>query len=142
MGYVTVPKDLKRIKSKVALGLTKRQLVCIGASAAVGVPLFFLTRDLLGNTLAMLAMLVAMVPGFALGMYERDGMPLERIVMDYLDVRRRKPAIRRKEVKHGTTLEGGPGYAAQAQREARQVEGEAGAEEPPAGQGRQAPERA
>ena len=126
MGYVTVPKDLKRIKSKVALGLTKRQLVCIGASAAVGVPLFFLTRGALGNTLAMLLMLVAMAPGFALGMYERDGMPLERIVMDYLDVRRRKPAIRRKEVKHAEADGIGGEAAPQAQREARQGQGQAG----------------
>ena len=128
MGYVTVPKDLKRIKSKVALGLTKRQIVCIGASAAIGVPLFFLTRDLLGNTLSMLLMLVAMAPGFALGMYERDGMPLERIVMDYLDVRRRKPAIRRKEVRHGKAHAGGGRPQAEAQREAREGEAEAGAQ--------------
>lgn len=126
MGYVTVPKDLKRIKSKVALGLTKRQLICIGASAAVGVPLFFLVRGPLGNTLAMLLMLVAMAPGFALGMYERDGMPLERIVMDYLDVRRRKPAIRKKEVKHGEAHERCNRQAAQTQREAGKSQGEAG----------------
>lgn len=127
MGYVTVPKDLKRIKSKVALGLTKRQLVCIGASAAVGVPLFFMTRAALGNTLSMLLMLVAMAPGFALGMYERDGMPLERIVMDYLEVRKRKPAIRRKEVKHGQARNDGAA-SPQANPEAPEIEGEAGAE--------------
>ena len=119
MGYVTVPKDLKKIKSKVALGLTRRQLVCIGAAAAVGLPLFFLTREALGNTLAMMLMMVAMAPGFALGMYERDGMPLERIVMDYLDVRRNKPAIRKKEVKHGTTLT--PSGDSQRQEEVRAV---------------------
>ena len=128
MGYVTVPKDLKRIKSKVALGLTKRQLVCIGASAAVGVPLFFLVREPLGNTLAMLLMLVAMAPGFAFGMYERDGMPLERILMDYLDVRRRKPAIRKKEVKDGAAHAGGDRQAAKAQREAGEGQGSAGPE--------------
>ena len=128
MGYVTVPKDLKRIKSKVALGLTRRQLVCIGAAAAVGVPLFFLTRGALGNTLAMLLMLVAMAPGFALGMYERDGMPLERIVMDYLDVRKRKPAIRRKEVKHAEAHGSGNRPPQEAQREAGEGQGEAGAQ--------------
>ena len=128
MGYVTVPKDLKRIKSKVALGLTRRQLVCMGASAAVGVPLFFLTREALGNTLAMLLMLVAMAPGFALGMYERDGMPLERIVMDYLDVRRRKPAIRKKEVKRGKAHGSRNRAAQEAQREARQGQAQAGAQ--------------
>lgn len=28
MAYVTVPKDLSKIKAKVLFGLTKRQLVC------------------------------------------------------------------------------------------------------------------
>ena len=30
MAYVTVPKDLTHVKSKVLFGLTKRQLVCSG----------------------------------------------------------------------------------------------------------------
>ena len=28
MAYVTVPKDLTKVKSKVVFGLTKRQLIC------------------------------------------------------------------------------------------------------------------
>ena len=40
MAYVTVPKDLTRVKSKVVLGLTKRQLICFGGALLVGVPLF------------------------------------------------------------------------------------------------------
>ena len=44
MAYVTVPKDLTKIKSKMLFGLTKRQLVCFGSAALVGVPLFFLSK--------------------------------------------------------------------------------------------------
>ena len=44
MAYVTVPKDLTKVKTKVALNLTKRQLVCFSMAAAVGVPLFFLIK--------------------------------------------------------------------------------------------------
>ena len=40
MAYVTIPKDLSRIQSKVLFGLTKRQVICFGAAALVGVPLF------------------------------------------------------------------------------------------------------
>ena len=40
MAYVTVPKDLTKVKSRVALNLTKRQLVCFGAAAVVGGPAF------------------------------------------------------------------------------------------------------
>ena len=38
MAYVTVPKDLTKVKTKVALNLTKRQLECFSAAAVVGVP--------------------------------------------------------------------------------------------------------
>ena len=34
MAYVTVPKDLTHVKSKVLFGLTKRQLVCFGGRSS------------------------------------------------------------------------------------------------------------
>ena len=42
MAYVPVPKDLTTVKTKVMFNLTKRQLICFGAGAAVALPLFFL----------------------------------------------------------------------------------------------------
>ena len=39
MAYVPVPKDLTKVKTKVAFNLTKRQLVCFGSGALIGVPL-------------------------------------------------------------------------------------------------------
>ena len=36
MAYVPVPKDLSKIKTKLAFNLTKRQLVCFSGAAAVG----------------------------------------------------------------------------------------------------------
>ena len=44
LAYVPVPKDLTKVKTKVAFNLTKRQLVCFGGGALIGVPLFFLLR--------------------------------------------------------------------------------------------------
>ena len=41
MAYVTIPKDLSKVKNKVAFNLTKRQLICIGIGAAVGSPFIF-----------------------------------------------------------------------------------------------------
>ena len=54
MAYVTVPKDLTHVKSKVVFGLTKRQLICFGGALLVGVPLYFLTRDYLSTSAAAL----------------------------------------------------------------------------------------
>ena len=77
MAYVTIPKDLSRIQSKVLFGLTKRQVICFGAAALVGVPLFFLNKGALGTTTAALCMILVMLPFFLFAMYEKNGQPLE-----------------------------------------------------------------
>ena len=53
MPYVNVPNDLSKIKTKMAFNLTKRQLVCFGGAAAVGIPSYLLARSSIGNTGAM-----------------------------------------------------------------------------------------
>lgn len=80
MAYVTVPKDLTRVKSKIVFGLTKRQLICFGGALLVGVPLYFLLRGRVTGSAAALIMVFAMLPGFLLALYERHGQPLEVVV--------------------------------------------------------------
>ena len=46
---VQVPKDLSGIKTKVALNLTKRQIICFSGAAVAGIPLYFLTKGLIGT---------------------------------------------------------------------------------------------
>ena len=84
--YISVPRDLTKVKSKVAFNLTKRQLLCFGAAALIGVPLFFVLRDSGGNTAATLGMMAVMLPAFFLGMYEKNGQPLEKIVGNIVKV--------------------------------------------------------
>ena len=60
-------------------GLTRRQLVCFGAAALIGVPLFFLLRKTVNSSTATVCMIVVMLPLFLLAMYERNGQPLEVI---------------------------------------------------------------
>ena len=59
MAYVTVPKDLTRVKSKIVFGLTKRQLICFGGALLVGVPLYFLLRGRVTGSAAALIMVFA-----------------------------------------------------------------------------------
>lgn len=86
MAYVPVPKDLSRVKSKIAFNMTKRQLVCFGGGALLGVPLFFLTRGPLGNSTAAMCMVLVMLPFFLLAMYEKSGQPLEKIAANVIRV--------------------------------------------------------
>ena len=84
MAYVPVPKDLSKIKTKLAFNLTKRQLVCFSGAAAVGLPAYLLSRGSIGNSAAMFLMIGLMLPFFFLAMYERDGLPLEKVARNIL----------------------------------------------------------
>ena len=94
MAYVPVPKDLTKVKTKVAFNLTKRQLVCFGCGALIGVPLFFLLKDSAGTSLAAMAMIVVMLPCFLLAMYEKHGQPLEVVVRNVVQTKFTRPKER------------------------------------------------
>ncbi len=87
MAFVPAPKDLSKISTKLALGLSKRQLVCFGSAAAVGVPTYLLTRTAIGGNMAVLLMIVLMLPFFFFAMYTRDGQPAEKILRNFLRVK-------------------------------------------------------
>lgn len=80
MAYVPVPKDLTKVKTKVALNLTKRQIICFSVALLLGLPLFFLLKDSAGTSLAAFVMILVMLPCFLFAMYEKHGQPLETIV--------------------------------------------------------------
>lgn len=84
MAYVPVPKDLSKIKTKLAFNLTKRQLVCFSSAAAVGLPAYLFSRGSIGNSAAMFLMIGLMLPFFFLAMYERDGLPLEKVLKNII----------------------------------------------------------
>ena len=94
MAYVNVPNDLSRIKTKMAFNLTKRQLICFGAAAAIGIPTYLLARSAIGGTGAMLLMIALMLPCFFLAMYERDGLPAEKVLKNILRATVLTPRVR------------------------------------------------
>lgn len=92
--YIPVPRDLTRVKSKVFFNLTKRQLICFGAAALIGVPLFFLVKGTGNVSLAALSMIIVMLPLFFLAMYEKDGQPLEVIARHFIQAKFIRPKVR------------------------------------------------
>ena len=87
MAFVNVPKDLSKVKTKIALNLTKRQLICFGTAAVIGIPAYIFSRGIIGNNAAALLMIGLMLPLFFLAMYEKDGMPAEVILRNIIRVR-------------------------------------------------------
>ena len=100
MAFVSVPKDLTKIKNKVVLNLTKRQIVCLVIAAAVGLPFYFLTKNYIGTSNAATGMVLLMLPAFLFAMYEKDGIPLEKVLLNIINVKLKRPAIRRYEIKN------------------------------------------
>ena len=100
MAYVSVPKDLTKVKNKVAFNLTKRQIICLGIALAVGLPFYFLTKGSLGTSNAATGMVLLMLPAFLFAMYEKDGMPLEKVLKNIITVQFLRPDIRRYETEN------------------------------------------
>ena len=92
--YANVPRDLSRVKSKVFLNLTRRQLICFGAAIAIGLPLFFLVKRNANVTAASFVMIAVMLPFFFLAMYEKNGQKAEVIFRHYVRARFIRPKKR------------------------------------------------
>ena len=88
MAYVSVPKDLTKVKTKVALNLTKRQLIGFALAGAIGFPVYLLSRKFLPNDLSMLLMITVAFPIIFSTLYEKDGLYLEKYIKYYLEKKR------------------------------------------------------
>ena len=94
MAYVPVPKDLTKVKTKVAFNLTKRQLIFFAAALAAGLLLFFLLKGSAGTSLAAFVMIVVMLPFFLFAMYEKHGQPLEVVIRNIVNTKFTRPKER------------------------------------------------
>lgn len=94
MAYVPVPKDLTQVKTKVALNLTKRQLIFFSLAAAIGIPFYLLTRKTLGSSVSAILMVTIMLPFFFGAMYEKDGLPFEKVAGNVIRQKFLRPAKR------------------------------------------------
>ena len=88
MAYVQVPKDLTRVKTKVALNLTKRQLIGFSIAGLVGIPTYLLLKKALPNDVSMIIMSIFTLPILFVTLYEKDNLPFEKILKYILDFRR------------------------------------------------------
>ena len=99
--YISIPRDLSKVKTKVFFNLTKRQLVCFGSGAAAGLPVFFIIKHL-GTDIssAVMGMMVVMIPFFLFAMYEKNGQPLEKILKQIIQAKFKRPKTRPYKTKN------------------------------------------
>ena len=78
MAYVPIPKDLNKVKTKVAFNLTKRQLIGFSVAGLVGIPVYIFTRKYLPNDIAVILLIISTLPIFFATLFEKDGLPFEK----------------------------------------------------------------
>ena len=60
----------------------------------MGIPVYLLTRHALGGTGAMFLMIALMLPAFFMAMYERDGLPFEKVARNIIRAKFLRPGVR------------------------------------------------
>ncbi|UHR02953.1 PrgI family protein [Peptoniphilus sp. GNH] len=99
MAYVQVPRDLSKVEAKLALNLTKRQLICFGIGGALGIPTYFILKDIIPTDIASIFAFLIMSPFFLAGVYKKDGIPLEKYLYFVLRQKYYRPHIRTYKTK-------------------------------------------
>lgn len=94
MAFVPVPKDLSKVKTKVALNLTKRQLISFSLGGVIGFLIYINAKNLFPNDIALLIMMAGVMPFFFLGIYEKDGLTFEKLIKYYYESKIRNPEVR------------------------------------------------
>ena len=93
---ITVPMDINKIKSKVAFGLTKRQLVCFSLGAVVAIPVWIATHKILPTDISTLCVVCLIIPFFITAFHEKNGKHLERVLYDFIRWKYIFPQVRKK----------------------------------------------
>lgn len=78
MAYVKVPKDLTKVKTKVALNMTKRQLIGFSIAGLIGFPVYMLCKNVLSADISMIVMSIVVLPVLFATLYEKDNLPFEK----------------------------------------------------------------
>ena len=90
MAYVKVPKDLTKVKTKVALNMTKRQLIGFSIAALLGFQTYLFTKNFVSTDIAMIVMSIVVLPILFFTLYEKDGLSFEKHLSYILQFHRNK----------------------------------------------------
>lgn len=80
MAYVPIPKDLKKVKTKVAFNLTKRQLIGFTIAGLIGIPIYLFMRKVVPNDIAVIFLIVSTLPIFFITLLKRTDLALRNIL--------------------------------------------------------------
>lgn len=93
MAYVTMPKDLGKVKTKIAFNLTKRQMICFSLAGIVGYG-FYMISNGINQDIRLYMMMGIILPFVVAGIYEKDGVSFEKYLKYRYETEYKNPKIR------------------------------------------------
>lgn len=93
MPYVQIPRDLNKVKEKFLFGLPKRQVLYFGLGAVVGLVPFFLLLEH-NVSAAVTALMLCIMPFGFIGMYSKNGLTCDKIIVLWIKANLIRPKIR------------------------------------------------
>ncbi|WP_022775082.1 PrgI family protein [Butyrivibrio sp. AE2015] len=94
MGFVRVPRDIKRVKPKFVGPLNKRQTYTMAIGIGFGLCGYFISKPTIGASNAIFVLIALMLPVVFCGLFEKDNRYLEDILKDYINVKFKRPGVR------------------------------------------------
>ena len=94
MGFVRVPRDIKRVKPKFVGPLNKRQTYTMAIGIGLGLCGYFISKPTIGASNAIFVLIALMLPVVFCGLFEKDNRYLEDILKDYINVKFKRPGVR------------------------------------------------
>lgn len=93
MPYVQIPRDLTKVKEKFLFGLPKRQVIYFAIGIVFGA-VFFLLFQAYDLTMAVASLVICIMPFGFIGMYEKNGMTFDKMVVAFIRANLIRPKLR------------------------------------------------
>lgn len=98
MAYVSVPKDLTKVKNKLVFNLTRAAADLLRPRGGDWPAVLLSDAGGAGHHHVRHRMVLLMLPAFLFAMYERDGLPLEKVLMNLITTKFLRPGVRKYEM--------------------------------------------
>lgn len=91
---IKINKEIRKYKEKIYFNLTLRQLVSVILGLGIAVPVFFFGRKYIGDDAVAWIIILVVMPIFAIGFIEVNGMTFEKLMVQILKFEFIKPKER------------------------------------------------
>ena len=81
---IKVNKEIRKYKEKIYFNLTLRQLISVVLGLGIAIPVFFFGRKYIGDDAIAWIIILVVMPIFAIGFLEVNGMKFEKLMIQIL----------------------------------------------------------